>query len=71
MSTSTSTARLQPPTPLAVVAGPALDDEEAGGGGGGEVKEAIEVGAAGERGVEEDAEAEAELRGGDVPDGVV
>lgn len=64
-------AFLEPPAPEGVVGGPALDEEEAGGGGGGEVAEAVEVGPTGEWGVEEDAEAEAELGGCDLPDGVV
>jgi len=54
-----------------LVGGAALDDQQAGGEGGGEAVKAVEVSAAGEWGVEEDAEAEAELRGGDLADDVV
>jgi len=71
VSARATAARLQSPAPLALVGGAALDDEEAGGEGVGKAAEAVEVRAAGERRVEEDAEAEAELRGGNLTDDVV
>ena len=62
---------LEAAAPLGVVPGAALDNEEGRGRGGGEAAEAVEVGAARERGVEDDAEAEAKLSGGYLPDDVV
>lgn len=55
--------------PLGVVGRAAFDDEDTEVPGEGE--DAVEVPAAGERGVEDDGEAEANLRGGDAPEGVV
>lgn len=60
---------LEAAVPLGVVGREAFDDEDAVVSGEGE--DAVEVAAAGERGVEDDGEAEANLRGGDAPEGVV
>ena len=62
---------LEAAAPLGVVPGAAFDDEEGSGGRGSEAAEGVEVGAAGERGVEDDAEAEAKLSGGYLPNDVV
>lgn len=64
-------AALEAPPPLRQIGRPALDNQEAGAGGGSQVEEAVEVRSAGERRVEEDAEAEAELRGGEAENDVV
>ncbi|GAB4844404.1 hypothetical protein Ancab_037768 [Ancistrocladus abbreviatus] len=53
--------------PLSLVLRLTLDHEHPGTGGSGDVHEAVEVGAAGKRGVDHDGEAQVELRGGDVP----
>lgn len=60
---------LEAAAPLGEVGRAAFDDEDTVVPGEGE--DAVEVPAAGERGVEDDGEAEANLRGGDAPEGVV
>uniref|UniRef100_A0A7C8YL19 Uncharacterized protein n=1 Tax=Opuntia streptacantha TaxID=393608 RepID=A0A7C8YL19_OPUST len=60
---------LEAAAPLVEVGRPTFHDENAVVSGDGE--DAVEMVTAGERGVEDDREAEADLRGGDAPEGVV
>lgn len=60
-----------PALPLSDIAGDALNDDEASGVAAGEIKEAIEVGSARERGVDDEGDSEEELGVGEVPEGGV
>ena len=64
-------ATLKPPPPLRRIRWLALDDEKPHAGGGSDVGKMAKVRSAGERRVDDDAEAEAELRRGETVNDVV
>lgn len=70
-SLSRLASQLKPAPPLVLVVRLALDNQNTGPMSGSQLEEAVEVGPTRERGVDDYAETEAKLGGGDLPDGMI